>query len=143
MLSRLAALLCLLAAPAAAEPWTVQLDRSPGRAVAYDGDTLYVLVPELPGKLRQVSVRVLGIDTPEIRGRCEAERRLAVEARDYLVSLFEGADLVVLDVDGWDKYGGRIDARVITPDGRDLAALLVAAGLARPYDGGKRQGWCD
>jgi len=27
-------------------------------------------------------------------------------------------------------------------DGRDLAATLINANLARAYDGGPRQGWC-
>lgn len=143
MLSRLAALLCLLAAPAAAEPWTVQLDRSPGRSVAYDGDTLYIVVPDLPGPLRRMSVRVLGIDTPELRGSCDTEKRRAADARAFLKQVFAGATQIRINVLKWDKYGGRIDAHVSTPDGRDLAAVLVAAGLARPYDGGKRQGWCD
>ena len=34
-------------------------------------------------------------------------------------------------------------ARVTTEAGDDLAALLIGARLARPYDGGTRQGWCD
>ena len=31
---------------------------------------------------------------------------------------------------------------VTTEDGRDLASLLIDAGLARAYDGGKRESWC-
>jgi len=27
--------------------------------------------------------------------------------------------------------------------GEDIARLLIAAGLGRPYDGGKRAAWCD
>jgi endonuclease YncB( thermonuclease family) len=29
------------------------------------------------------------------------------------------------------------------PDGRDLGNVVVAAGLARPYTGGPRGGWCE
>lgn len=41
----------------------------------------------------------------------------------------------------WDKYGGRILAEVHV-DGRSLADMLIERGLARPYHGGKRDGWC-
>ena len=41
-----------------------------------------------------------------------------------------------------DKYGGRILGDVRLADGRDLAATLINANLARSYDGGARQGWC-
>ena len=40
------------------------------------------------------------------------------------------------------KYAGRVVARVQLTDGNDLTTLLVEAGHARPYDGGKRKGWC-
>lgn len=39
-----------------------------------------------------------------------------------------------------DRYG-RTLARVYL-DGRDLADLLIEAGLGRPYDGGRRASWC-
>jgi micrococcal nuclease len=28
-------------------------------------------------------------------------------------------------------------------DGENLTDLLISAGHARPYDGGKREGWCE
>lgn len=138
-MKRLALALVLFAFPAQAEIRTMQL-RSPA---AYDGDTLYVVVPELPTPLQRMSVRVLGIDTAEIRGKCEAEKVQARAARDFVLRVFRGQTTVTLDVIGWDKYGGRFDAHVQMPDGEDLGQALIAAGLARPYDGGKRQGWCD
>ncbi len=42
-----------------------------------------------------------------------------------------------------DKFGGRVLARVESNAGEDIATLLIAAGLGRPYDGGKRASWCD
>jgi endonuclease YncB( thermonuclease family) len=33
-------------------------------------------------------------------------------------------------------------ARVEYADWRDIAEAMLATGLARPYDGGKRAGWC-
>ena len=37
--------------------------------------------------------------------------------------------------------GGRVDATVIA-DGADVGKVLIEEGLARPYSGGKRRGWC-
>ena len=42
----------------------------------------------------------------------------------------------------YGKYAGRVLARVETSDGEDLNTLLLEAGLARVYDGGKRRSWC-
>ena len=36
---------------------------------------------------------------------------------------------------GWDKYGGRSDAQLTLPDGRDLTAVMIAAGHAAPWNG--------
>lgn len=131
-------LLLVCASPALAEPWTVKLRPE----IAYDGDTLYIVVPELPTPLRHLSVRVLGVDTPEIHGKCDTERSKAADARAYVRGLFAGVETITIDLVGWDKYGGRVDAHVTTPDGRDLAEVLVAAGLGRPYHGEHRAGWC-
>ena len=42
----------------------------------------------------------------------------------------------------YDKFGGRVLARVETASGADLAELLIAAGLGLAYDGGAREPWC-
>lgn len=34
-----------------------------------------------------------------------------------------------------DKYGGRYDARIYLPDGRDLTQVLIDSGWAAPWDG--------
>ena len=44
--------------------------------VCYDGDTCYVIIKALPKKLEKMSIRILGIDTPEIRGKCAEEKEL-------------------------------------------------------------------
>ena len=42
--------------------------------LCYDGDTCYVVAKTLPDTLRNMSIRILGIDTPEIRGKCLDEK---------------------------------------------------------------------
>lgn len=53
----------------------------------YDGDTFTAECHPWPQIEVTVSVRVNGVDTPEIRGKCEAEKRQAKQARDYVRSI--------------------------------------------------------
>jgi endonuclease YncB( thermonuclease family) len=103
----------------------------------YDGDTCTVDRDVLPGRDR---VRLRNADTAEIKGHCPAEKRLAQQAKAFSSQLV-GAIVILKDVKV-DKYARRVDAYVIMPDGRDLGQALISAGLARPYSGGKRAGWC-
>lgn len=99
-------------------------------------------MPGLADEIARMAVRLAGIDTPEIRGRCEAERTLALQARDFVIERLSAASDVRFCDPQWGRYGGRVVARVEV-DGIDLADLLAHHGLGRPYDGGQRQGWCD
>ena len=108
----------------------------------YDADTLYIAMPGLPPALADMSVRALGVDAPEIRGKCESERAKAAEAREFVTAKLAGAASVTFCNIKWDKYGGRIlaDVRI---DGENLADILIQRRLARSYDGKKRGGWCN
>jgi endonuclease YncB( thermonuclease family) len=108
-----------------------------------DGDTLAVELPGLPTSLNPIAVRVRSVDAPESGGRakCPAERALARRATEFTRRAIAAAATVEFERPTWDKYGGRIDADVCV-DGELLSGQLIAAGLARRYDGGKRPGWC-
>lgn len=85
------------------------------------------------------TIRIVGLDAPELHGaHCRAEGMLAETARRMLVEL-----LVAPRIDrvGRDRYG-RTLARVTIGDGRDVAAIMIAASLAVAYDGGRRIDWC-
>jgi micrococcal nuclease len=110
--------------------------------LCYDGDTCYVLAPSLPESLQKMSIRILGIDTPEIRGECEEEKELALEGREVANNLFRNAEKIEFRGYKWDKYGGRILTEVYLDD-QNYAELLMMAGLARPYYGGTKTSWCD
>lgn len=110
-----------------------------------DGDTIEVRAFPWLDVAVTTRVRVLGIDTPEkgARAKCRAEADLADRASDLArLALPVGALVQLTDIQQ-DKYGGRVVARVESPGGHDLGAALVAAGLARPYDGGRKAGWCE
>lgn len=106
-----------------------------------DGDTLTVRAHIWIGQEVETNVRLQGVDTPEIRGRCDDERLRAERAREFTERLTAGGSVILLDVRP-DKYGGRIDARVRTSDGVDVSDALIKAGLARVYSGERRSPWC-
>ena len=109
--------------------------------MAYDGDTIYITMPGLPSELSEMLVRVAGVDTPEIRGKCISERVSAIRARDFVIRSLAGANSVSFCNPKWGKYGKRVIAEVVL-DGKSLAATIIERGLGRPYHGGRREGWC-
>ena len=110
--------------------------------VCYDGDTCYVLAPALPEPLQKMSVRILGIDTPEMRAECAEEKKLALKGRDLANKMFRSAEKIEFNNLKWDKYGGRVLADVYL-DGKSYKDEIINAGLARPYDGGTKESWCN
>lgn len=100
---------------------------------AVDGDTL---VETTTGE----RIRVMGVDTPELRARCAAEAELAQRAKAMTGwLLLQGA--VVHRTGRLDKYG-RTLAYVEIPGVGDLGTALIRAGVGRDYHGGHREGWC-
>jgi endonuclease YncB( thermonuclease family) len=102
----------------------------------YDGDTITFNLPSLhPIIGEKISIRVNGIDTPEIRGNCEKEKYDAKQAQQMVADILKDAKQIVLKNMERGKYF-RIAADVFV-DGESLADLLVEAGVAIKYDGGK------
>jgi len=106
-----------------------------------DGDTIAVRVAVWLGLELAVSVRVRGIDAPELRGDCESEKAHAAEATAVLARMIGDEPVTLREIEG-DKYFGRVLSDVASARGEDVAAAMIVAGLARPYDGGERPSWC-
>jgi endonuclease YncB( thermonuclease family) len=114
----------------------------PARVIeVIDGDTLVVSARIWIGQEVETLVRLAGVDAPEIRGGCRRERELARQARALIAARLSSGGVVLRDIH-YGKYAGRVVARVETEDGEDCAGLLLAAGLGRPYAGGRRADWC-
>lgn len=105
-----------------------------------DGDTVEVRARIWLGQDVEVAVRLAGIDAPELRAQCAQERVQAEAAAAYLRPL-EGSQVSLTNVMR-DKFGGRILAEVSHANMGVLAVSLMQSGLARPYSGGRRGGWC-
>lgn len=101
-----------------------------------DGDT--VLVYRAGGRFE--SARLLGFDTPEMRSRCVREFWMANRAKAHLHWFLWTSARVEVHGQRRDRYGRRLAALML--DGQKLAPLMISTGMARPYNGGTRQGWC-
>lgn len=107
-----------------------------------DGDTLNVSMHVWIGQKIETAVRIAGIDTPELKAKCDKERKLAIDARTELASLVRSGKVVLSSIK-LEKYAGRVLAKATTTDGIDIATHLINKGFARPYQGKKRVGWCN
>lgn len=108
----------------------------------YDGDTFKVNIEGYPDLIgRNISIRLNGIDTPEIRGKCEAEKQLARAAKQFTVTKLRNAKVIELRNMDRGKYF-RIVADVYV-DGEELSKLLISNNHAVKYEGGtKYKSWC-
>ena len=109
-----------------------------GHACVTDGDTF---------KLGKRRVRLIGIDAPEVKARCDEEARLAEQATARLQALLSEGPF---EMSGWahnrrDRYDRELMAVTRSrPDGSEqsIADEMRESGLARRYAGGFRGGWC-
>jgi micrococcal nuclease len=106
-----------------------------------DGDSFSVDALVWPGTSVSVSIRVRGVDAPELRSKCPHERWLARQARAGLAERLALQAVSLHNIDG-DKYYGRVLADVKLADGSDLAQVLLENRMVRPYGGQRRKGWC-
>ena len=103
----------------------------------YDGDTITIasVLPNTTEPIYRFSIRLNGIDTPEIRGKTEEEKELAIQVRDALTDKIYGKMVELRNV-GNEKYG-RVLAEVYL-DGENINQWLVDENFAVAYDGGKK-----
>ncbi|MBT4731763.1 thermonuclease family protein [Candidatus Woesearchaeota archaeon] len=107
----------------------------------YDGDTFRVDIDVLPPIIgKNIAIRVNGVDTPEIRGKCQYENNLALEARDFVRDKLSNAKEIKLTNLQRGKYF-RVVANVMV-DGVSLERELLDNKLAYEYYGGKKLNWC-
>jgi len=108
----------------------------------YDGDTFTVNIDEWPSIVGQrISVRIAGIDTPEMRGRCEEEKTKARQAKQFTVAALRNASRIELKNLQRDKYFRLLSDIYI--DGENLAQQLLNQGFAVPYSGYTKINWCN
>lgn len=108
----------------------------------YDADTFRANIDHWPPIVgERVPIRVMGVDAPEIRGKCQKEKELARLAKQFTVDKLRDAKTIELRNVRRGKYF-RLLADVYI-DGNSLTQQLISSGHARPYNGGTREGWCE
>ncbi|MFM5885985.1 MAG: thermonuclease family protein [Novosphingobium sp.] len=102
-----------------------------------DGDTI---------KLGQRSIRIIGIDAPELHPpRCLDEAKKGLEAQAALLAELNRGSFALTGPAGLDQHKRELFHLVRRqPDGKvqSIADAMVASGTVRRYDGGARQPWC-
>lgn len=102
-----------------------------------DGDTVRLWCP---GR-GSTSARLSGFDAPELFSpACPAEVIAAAKAKWALRLALWTAGEVTLVRQGSDRYERALVA--VHLDGEPLARRMIDGGHARPYAGGRREGWC-
>ena len=104
----------------------------------YDGDTFTMIskLPHTAGPIYRFSVRMKGIDSPEIKGKTTNEKELAKKSRDALSKLILGKIVILKNV-STEKYG-RILADVYIGD-LCINEWMVENNFAVKYDGGTKE----
>jgi endonuclease YncB( thermonuclease family) len=98
-----------------------------------DGDTI---------RYDGVKIRLEDIDAPEVFSpKCPSELARGNRATERLLALINAGPIALVRTGArdQDRYGRKL--RTIERAGRSLGAILVAEGLARPWDGARRS-WC-
>ena len=108
----------------------------------YDGDTITVDLDLGYGIWKKKeSIRLMDIDTPEIRSE---HKEIAIAARDYLSSIVIGKKVLV-DSRKKDKYGRYLAYIYLSEEmyklGQAVNDLMVNSEHARRYYGGTREEW--
>lgn len=103
----------------------------------YDGDTITIAskLPFADSPLYRLSVRLDGIDTPEIKSKNEDEKTCAKETRDELAALILNKEIQLKNIKT-EKYG-RILADVYLGE-IHINQLLIEKRMAVKYGGGTK-----
>ncbi|MDF1670214.1 MAG: thermonuclease family protein [Roseovarius sp.] len=118
------------ASNAEAFTWRACQDGQKRVTCVVDGDTLWY---------QGTKIRLIGIDAPEVEGKCHRERQLASDATAHLTALLN-TGLRRIAFDGEDRYG-RALARLWVTDG-EIGPAMIAAGLAEEFGTGRPPPWC-
>lgn len=110
----------------------------------YDGDTVHIIfkIPNSDACYKWI-VRLIGIDTPEMKSKNPNEKQKAKESQAFLSKLILNK-IIYVECLEFDKYGrllGNLYLDINEP--KSLNQLMIDNGYAKAYDGGHKEGWDD
>ena len=109
-----------------------------------DGDTFVARISIWLRQSVTTKVRLRGIDTPELRGKCAAEKELAKRAKQFATDWLAKNEIVLKNV-SYGTYAGRIIATTQAKGAaQNLEQALLSVKLAQPYQGRRKRAknWC-
>ncbi|PCI26305.1 nuclease [Candidatus Kaiserbacteria bacterium] len=109
----------------------------------YDADTVTVEIPNVHPLLgKKISIRIIGVDTPELRTKNQCEKKLGYIAKNKVAAILRGAKRIDLINVKRGKYFRIVGDLIV--DGLSLSTYLLKEKLAYPYDGGTKAkiDWC-
>jgi endonuclease YncB( thermonuclease family) len=105
----------------------------------YDGDTFVVNLKDIPEVFGyNISVRIRGIDSAEIKGNELCEKYDAIESRDVLYKLLDGKKIKLLNCSR-DKYFRLLCD--VNAGGIDIKSYMLDHKYAVSYDGATKKSW--
>lgn len=110
----------------------------------YDADTCkFNIIDVHPLLGYRMSIRVYGIDTPELKTKDKCEKRLAEEARDFVNNELSNANHITLKNCIKGKYFRLVCS--ILYDGKNLKYELLRRKYGYPYFGDTKRDidWCN
>jgi len=108
----------------------------------YHAHSCFVSIPNLPNIFGDVIlVRIAGIETPEILGKCAKEKELAVKARNFINTVLENArEIELYDLERGEHFN--LIARIMA-NGENVSKLLLDQKFALPTtDKAEKPNWC-
>jgi len=104
-----------------------------------DGDTIDVIIDLGFDLSKKERVRLAGIDTPESRTRDLDEKKLGLEAKEYLSTNLSNAKQLMISTEKDGKYGRMLGTIHINDDIVSMNQQMIDKGYAWEYDGGTKE----
>jgi len=104
-----------------------------------DGDTIDVVIDLGFDLSKKERVRLAGIDTPESRTRDLEEKKLGLEAKEYLKTNLKEAKEIIIQTEKDGKYGRMLGWITLNDDITPFNQFMIDRGYAWKYDGGKKE----
>jgi len=104
-----------------------------------DGDTIDVIIDLGFDLSKKERVRLAGIDTPESRTRDLDEKKLGLEAKEYLSTNLYNAKQLMISTEKDGKYGRMLGTIHMNDDIVSMNQQMIDKGYAWEYDGGTKE----
>jgi len=104
-----------------------------------DGDTIDVIIDLGFDLSKKERVRLAGIDTPESRTRDLEEKKLGLEAKEYLATNLKEAKEIIIQTEKDGKYGRMLGWITLNDDITPFNQFMIDRGYAWKYDGGTKE----